>query len=269
MLHIYIVSLKQDIERRKVISKALEIFGLKFSFIDAVYGKELSEEVVSSIRSISTGKVIDRGYALTPGEIGCTLSHLMAYQDILDNDVEWACILEDDVFLDKRFKIFINTFQATELNLESLYLLGGQNGLDEAQIIKSIKNIKNVGGQEFSKAIKSEQFVKRTCCYLISSVLAENLIKLSQTNFILADDWNYLVKNNVIKKIYLSEFVDHPLDLSKSHLQEERELAASKRYSGPTHGKSSFAVKVKSTLNPRLRLLALRFYRYIENKEAI
>ena len=61
----------------------------------------------------------------------------------------------------------------------------------------------------------------------MSSCLAEKLITLSQVNFIVADDWQYLVGNDVIQKIYLSEFVDHPSGLSnKSRLKKERELAA-------------------------------------------
>ena len=50
MLHIYIISLKQDIERRQAISKSLENLGLKFIFIDAIYGRELSEDFIKITR---------------------------------------------------------------------------------------------------------------------------------------------------------------------------------------------------------------------------
>lgn len=227
MLDIYIISLKQDIERRQAISKTLENLGLKFIFIDAIYGKELSEDVIKITRDKSRGGILNRGFSATPGEIGCTLSHLKAYQAILDKNIDWACILEDDVILDERFETFIRTFQATELDPTSLYILGGQIDLSKDKIVKSIKNITVVGDQKFSKTIKSEGFIYGTCCYLMSSCLAEKLITLSQVNFIVADDWQYLVGNDVIQKIYLSEFVDHPSGLSnKSRLKKERELAA-------------------------------------------
>ncbi|CAN6959961.1 Glycosyltransferase family 25 protein [Psychrobacter okhotskensis] len=266
MLHIYIVSLKQDIEKREVISKTLEDFGLEFSFIDAVYGKALSESDLNLYRNKSTGKIISRGFSATPGEIGCTLSHLKAYQEIIDRKLKWACILEDDAILDERFKTFIDSFQSAALNPKDLYILGGQNGLDERQIIESIKNTKLVGSQNFSKTIRSEQFIYRTCCYLISSSLAKEILRISKNEFILADDWNYLVKNKNINNIYISKFVDHPKDLSLSILQKEREKAVLSRTSNPSSQKKRILTTTRNFLQPRLRLLALKSYRFIEKK---
>lgn len=269
MLNIYVVSLKKDVKKRELISKTLEGFGLKYRFIDAVYGKDLSEDVLNSYRVKSVGKIHDRGYSMTPGEIGCTLSHINAYKDMLDNDLSWACILEDDVILDERFKDFIECFNSSSLDPKSLYLLGGQNGLKERFIVKSLKNITTVGTEKFNKTIKSEQYIYRTCCYLISSCLAKKLIKLSQTSFILADDWNYLVKNSFIKNIYLSGFVEHPIDLSESLLQNERDIALLSKISESANNKSSFYKRLKATLKWRVRLSALKIYRYVEKSETI
>lgn len=265
MLHIYIVSLKQDVEKREVISKILEGFNLNFIFIDAVYGKELSDDILNSIRVKSAGKLLIRQFPLTPGEIGCTLSHLKVYQNIVDNKLDWACILEDDVILDERFKTFISDFTDTGLDPESLYVLGGQNGLAEGQIIKSIKNIQTIGGQKFTKTIKSDAVIYRTCCYLMSSSLAEKIIKDSQKNFILADDFSHLVKKDIIKKIYLSDFVNHPLDLSGSYLQKERKLALANL----NKEKPSFSSRVIRALKWRIRALPLKAYRYVEKKDTI
>lgn len=265
MLHIYIVSLKQDVEKREVISNTLEELGLQFSFIDAIYGKDLSEEVLNSIRAKSVGKLLNRKFPLTPGEIGCSLSHLAVYQNILDHKLDWACILEDDVILDKRFKNFINTFKGNELNPESLYILGGQNRLVERQIIKSIRNIKIIGGQKFPKTIKSEAVIYGTCCYLMNAALAEKLIKEFQTKFMLADDWSYLVSIDVIKNIYLSNFVDHPFDLSGSLLQKERELGLS----NVEQKKYTFLLRVKGAIKWRIRTLSLKALRHLEKREMI
>lgn len=269
MLHIFIVSLQQDVEKRAIISKTLKDFGLKFSFVDAIYGKDLPDSTLNSFRKKSTGKLIDRGFPATPGEIGCTLSHLKAYQEVIDRGLEWACILEDDAILDERFRVFIKSFQNAELNPKTLYILGGQNGLDEKQIIKSVKNTKLVGAQNFSKTIKSEQFVYRTCCYLISSHLAKKIINISKTSFILADDWNYLVKSKTINDIYISKFVDHPKDFSMSYLQQERDAVTLSRISNFNNKKKSFLFGAKSFLRPRLRLLILKSYRFIEKKDKI
>lgn len=269
MLNIYIVSLKKDTERRKTIGKILDEFGLQYEFIDAVYGKELSENELNSIRAKSTGAILTRGHRATPGEIGCTLSHIKTYQKILDNKLNWACILEDDVILDERFKKFITTFQDTKLDPKALYILGGQNGLNQTHITKSNKNYHIIGGQKFHKTIKSEYVICRTCCYLISSCLANQMIELSQSNFIIADDWGYLSKSSIIKKIYLSDFVDHPLDLSTSHIQKERELAALNKVINYPKAKNSFSIIVKRSLKSKLRVLILKLYKYIEKKDPL
>ena len=267
MLHIYIISLKQDIERRSVISKKLESFDLNYSFIDAVYGKELSNKTLDLIRSRSCGKIIDRKFEASSGEVGCTLSHLKVYHDILQNKLNWACILEDDVILDERFKIFINTFHDNAMNQKNLYLLGGQNASSEVHIVKSIRNNLTVGGHRFDKTIKSESFIYGACCYLVSSYLAKSILQLSEGKFILADDWKYLSENNIISSIYLANFVDHPSDLYASHLQEERELAGSKSTLANIRRKRIFLARVKDAIKWRLRVIPLNLYTHIEKKD--
>lgn len=262
MLHIFIVSLQQDVKKRETISKILNDFNLDFTFIDAVYGRELPNEYLDYLRDKSSGKLIDRGFPATPGEIGCTLSHLKAYQEVIDRGLDWACILEDDAILDERFEIFIKQFQSTNLDSHNLYLLGGQTPNSKRLIIKSIKNIRNIGSQKFHKTIKSEKIIYRTCCYLISSDLAKNLISLGKNKLILADDWAYLIEKGLIRNVYLAEFVEHPIDLVDSNIQREREIAAMDiRIKTPT---LSLSKRVKTSINYRLKRVAFQLYKYIE-----
>ena len=268
MLHIFIVSLQQDVEKRETISKTLNDFNLDFTFIDAVYGRELPNEYLDYLRDKSSGKLIDRGFPATPGEIGCTLSHLKAYQEVIDRGLEWACILEDDAILDERFKVFIKNFDSSNLSARDLYLLGGQNGFSDLQVIKSKKNKISIGRQSFSKTIKSEQFIYRTCCYLISASLASSLLELSECKFLLADDWDYLVKVKFIEEIYLSNFIDHPLDLSVSNLEAERKIGREKVHHASGKKKLQFFQRLKTGISCRARLILLNSYRLIEKKDS-
>lgn len=267
MLHIFIVSLQQDIKKRAAISKILNEFNLEFTFIDAVYGKELSTDYLHSLRSNSSGLLVDRGFPASPGEIGCTLSHLKAYQEVIDRGLEWACILEDDAILDSRFRKFINEFDSRNLNPLNLYLLGGQIPNSKKYIIKSIKNVKKIGSQNFYKTIRSERFIYRTCCYLISSNLAKNLIVLGGDEFILADDWAYLVEKGIISSIYLADFVDHPIDFTDSHIQKEREAGMST--SNALNPPVKLGRRINNAIRWRLRLLALKAYRLIERADRL
>ena len=265
MLHIYVISLERDTEKRKVIKETLQGFNLNFSFINAIDGITLPESQINLIRERSVGTVASRGFPATAGEIGCTLSHVKAYHQVLEDNQIWACILEDDVILDERFKVFINTFQSTNMNSKDLYLMGGQYGLGIKYIIKSNRNINYIGGAEFHKTIRSQYLIQRTCCYLISSAMAKKLLRLSQESFILADDWGYLSENKYINRIYLADFVEHPTDLSASNLQQGREEASLRNPSK----KIGYMNKLQNTLKCHIRYQILTAYKYIERKDRV
>lgn len=263
-MHIYVISLEKDVQKRIDIRDILRGFNLEFSFIDAINGIDISDTDLSSIRAKSVGAVSSRGIPAIPGEIGCTLSHLKAYKEMIKNNQEYACILEDDVILDQRFKVFINTFQSTKMNSKDLYLLGGQfQDAGYKYIIKSNKNVKFIGKQVFYKTIRSQYLVQRSCCYIISSDMAKDLSKLYIKKFILADDWGYLSANKHINRIYLSDFVKHPIDLSMSNLQKAREDAVLK--SQPK--RTTYIEKIKNKLKRNLRFKILTVYKIIEWKD--
>lgn len=223
MLKIFIVSLKRDEEKRQVIKTKLNSLGLSFEFVDAVDGRQLPENRLDGLNFSEKIKV--RKFAPTPGELGCGLSHLKIYDQLTQLKDEWACVLEDDAILDHRFAEFIRNFNDKELvnYRDCLFILGGQNGLPSRRLIsKSFFNYVRLSNLFFRKVIRSERHVYRTCCYLISRETARNLLKLSEQYFFLADDWVFFQKNNVFLSIYISDFVDHPLDLTKSAIEQER-----------------------------------------------
>jgi glycosyl transferase family 25 len=83
---VWIVSLQRSSERRLRIFGHLTGLGLPFEFVDAVDGKNLPP-----------------AGGLTPGEIGCSLSHLGICRRLLDSGLDEAIVLEDDVVLDPAF----------------------------------------------------------------------------------------------------------------------------------------------------------------------
>ena len=53
---------------------------------------------------------------------------------MIDKNIEWAVILEDDVIVNEKFKKFLQYFNLPEkdkLKHNNLYLLGGQKGLHD------------------------------------------------------------------------------------------------------------------------------------------
>ena len=91
---IWVVSLARATERRARISRAFADLGLDLELCDAVDGQAPAPvDVAEYSRWRSLYQV---GRRLSLGEIGCARSHLRLYQRMLDDDVDAACIVEDD-----------------------------------------------------------------------------------------------------------------------------------------------------------------------------
>lgn len=265
MLPIYIVSLKQDTHKRDHIVHKLNELRIPFEFFDAVYGKELSPAFFDQLKP--AGKSLETGAKPTPGEVGCTLSHLAVYELMLQRKQSWACILEDDVIFDGRLQDFYLNFQDDQVRLEkdSVYLMGGQNGIDAHPLVaKSFFTSCYIGQQKFTKLIKSESYVCRTCCYLISDDVAKRMVELAKTTFLLADDWEFLVRHHIIHTLYLADFVDHPIDLTLSSIELERQ--AVRQSVRAQLGKRRFSKRlinfIRFKIKCYLRMVMTQLYRF-------
>jgi len=94
---IYIINLPGDVQRRQRMDDLLRPLNLPFEFVEAVRGVELSAKDISVFDQHQTMK-------LSPGEIGCILSHVKVWNMICNSDDDFAVILEDDVRLADGFR---------------------------------------------------------------------------------------------------------------------------------------------------------------------
>jgi len=92
-MHIFVISLKDAADRRAFVSGQLEALGLEYEFVDAVWGKD----------HYTDPAYYDRQKALrielrdmTPGEVGCALSHQKVYDMIAERGLPYALVMEDD-----------------------------------------------------------------------------------------------------------------------------------------------------------------------------
>lgn len=121
-MQVYVVSLKDSIDRQKSITTQCEKLGIKPIFIDAIYGKDLSESEISQYCNQNKAKQLF-GRELLLGEIGCALSHKKIYQKIVDENIPYAVILEDDAIVSRDIECVLKSILSSELNWD-LILLG-------------------------------------------------------------------------------------------------------------------------------------------------
>ncbi|HEY8908426.1 MAG TPA: glycosyltransferase family 25 protein [Rhodoferax sp.] len=97
-LPVYVISLKDAFERRALIKKHLHTLGIEHEIIDAVNGEALSPEYLREVNPTQN---------LSPGQIGCYLSHIQVYERLIAQGTSVALILEDDTVLHPSVRKFI------------------------------------------------------------------------------------------------------------------------------------------------------------------
>lgn len=101
-LPVFVISLVRSIERRRVVSKNLSGLGFSFKLLDACDGKQLSaNEALLYSSKLARSQF---GRDLTPGEIGCALSHIKVYEGMVEEQIRVALIMEDDAILSSSAK---------------------------------------------------------------------------------------------------------------------------------------------------------------------
>lgn len=102
-----VINLDRSPERLESISKQLSAQGLSFQRIPARDGRKLSPEELSRLEAPYDAheKFVFRK-ALWPTEIACFLSHAACWEKLVKSDCEWGLIMEDDIVLSPRFKLF-------------------------------------------------------------------------------------------------------------------------------------------------------------------
>lgn len=98
----FLINLDKDVERLAAASSQLNKIGVSFERVSAVVGKELPQEKqMKAYRHFRWWCAMGRPIRL--GEIGCALSHYTIYKKMIDEGLDVACILEDDVIIGNGF----------------------------------------------------------------------------------------------------------------------------------------------------------------------
>lgn len=123
---IFVIALENAFTRRKVISERLGILGLDFTFIDAIWGRNLANDEIRNVTSVSRQKHLS--HPLSKGAIGAGLSHLAAWQKIAEGEAQMALVLEDDAILDKGIEDILQRLSLLEdrIDIVNLHFRGGR-----------------------------------------------------------------------------------------------------------------------------------------------
>lgn len=118
---VYMINLKRRPERRIKMEATLKELGLDFTYLEAVDGKTLTDEILIQKGITLLPEYTDPYHKrpMTMGEIGCFLSHYTIWQMMVEKGQEEVLVLEDDI----RFEPFFT--QRSELFMEDARRIGG------------------------------------------------------------------------------------------------------------------------------------------------
>lgn len=107
-MKVFVINLRKSADRKEHMKKQLGRLDIAYEFVDAVDGKALTDQEIK-MHGLETFPPWPSFNArqLSRFEIGCLLSHLAIYKRMIAENIEWACILEDDAVLGENLEMLL------------------------------------------------------------------------------------------------------------------------------------------------------------------
>lgn len=204
--------------------------------------------------------VAGRKKALSPAELGCTLSHVNVFKDFLASNEQFACIFEDDAICLNDIDLNELENQISALNLPNCFLLS-MGGIQ-------LKSSRKVRGEFLEQKLENQPVLKLhpiyfgrlfyTYSYVIDRKMAELLLRYHEVPKG-CDHWSQLRDYDENSQLYATFLFDHPeLDAiasGQSYIEQERNLLHKVEKS-----KKSFIEKWKISILKRIFKMILTQY---------
>ena len=182
MIPIFLINLKQSVERRKYVTDQLEKLGLSYNIFDAYLGKDYykDKDFYDEKKAL---KFEHR--KLKIGEVGCSLSHNAIYNKIVKDKIPYALILEDDIILNEKLPLFLENI---EKHLKGNMVIN----ISRCDVYKK-KNQKKVFENFY---LVSPRYIKYggiacACGYIVTLDAAKIMQDYNKPVYFPADAWGY------------------------------------------------------------------------------
>ncbi|MES2777043.1 MAG: glycosyltransferase family 25 protein [Bacteroidota bacterium] len=228
--HIYVITLKRAVNRQQQIQT--DLIGLNYSFFFGADKNDFNMETLKQTGVYNEELAIKNHRYKKPmrdGQLGCSWSHRMIYEDVLAKGFKRVLVLEDDVKLNRdSIPFFEKALAELPADWELLYLDYAKH--ENRNIFKrsrqfwyhiqrffgglnwSHKTIRNLYPRPFSENLKLAGFHDYTDAYAITDIAAGKLLKLQTPIQFVADNLlAHACSNELVKGFILTEkiFTQH------------------------------------------------------------
>lgn len=205
--------------RRKQIVQEFAKHEVDFEFVDAIRGNSLD---LYNDERINTKRLTEIGMIKIPGNVGAALSHIKCHQKIVEENLDFALIFEDDMSLEEELKSLLPLVIAAS-SREGVTMLFYQS-FSEIVLEKS-KSIK-IDSTHSLYDYGSDKTIFSGAAYIIWNKSAKKLVDYLLPVCASPDAWNLFKKDGVIKDIKLI----HPMLCSHALCASEMTYPVKSRF---------------------------------------
>lgn len=226
-LNTYLITTKsKDHEKIRGIQDRFSRSGFDLTIIDGINGAAM--EAADYFQRTQPWRFLT-GYMMTPGELGCVLSHQKALRLASESPKGIHLFLEDDFQASDEALTWILDV-SKRLPRKTFLLLGGQEGMRRvyrcvrAAPVDSLQDVAEVNPADL-------EYLRRTVAYVVDSATAKALADLIDKGAFVMDDLRHAYNNHAFERLWFRWVVSHPLELSESSIEKERQAMRRPRWS--------------------------------------
>jgi glycosyl transferase family 25 len=186
-MKIFVINLERDTERRKSIQTQFDQLLISFEFSTGVLGSTITPQ--QKAEWYDDKKAFrNKCTSIVPAHIGCSLSHVNVYRKILEQNLPYALILEDDVILPINFISILNEIEnVIKIDRAEVILLSPAVGIQKETI--------KVNKTYYLTPYKNGFY---TSSYIVTNKAAQTLIKELFPICDVADCWPRLKRHRIV-----------------------------------------------------------------------
>jgi glycosyl transferase, family 25 len=206
-VHAYVINLARSVDRRAHMTAELKKTGLEYEFLTAVEGREVDLEDTTLIDPSLTNVT-----QFLAGTAGAALSHFTACKKMIEDGLDKALILEDDVLLPADLGALADAVGAQLTGAEVALLSYGAYGTCE---LSREGAVQLPSGPMLALPINIRLIVSGGA-YIITREAAERMVKFVLPARANPDDWWYFYREGVLDRVQCVV----PLPVLKNHKLE-------------------------------------------------
>lgn len=204
-MRVFLVNLDRDSDRLVYVDGQLKRLGISYERISAVYGRDLSsDQLISCFSPFRWWCAMGR--PASPGEIGCALTHFSIYKRMIADGIDLACVLEDDIQLDRSFMAALGEVQSVaDTSKPQVIMLSDHMG--------KYSNAKIPNGFQIVRS----QTAMCTDGYCLTLPAAQTLLRVNSPIIVPCDSWGRWTRNRRIDLFHLLPSVCRQTEMFASH----------------------------------------------------